>query len=113
MADNSEHVPLLVMKKKELQSKSGNSSNKLANGVQIIENGEAKPSHITQSQISPVLLSSSTQSHVIKSRLNQYNSNGGVNSVVVRLNEENETETSTKTENSNGKVSKKKTFAEI
>lgn len=88
------------------------------NGLQIIDNSDHQPphpqSHILQSQISPVILSSSTQSHVMKSRLNQYNTNGVINSVVVRLNDENGTEISTTT-GSGGKASrsKKKNFAEI
>ena len=58
-----------------------------------------------------MLLSSGVQSQVMKSRLNQYNESGGLNSVVVRLNDENGTETLI-----TGKASSKnklKNFAEI
>lgn len=126
VADNSEHVPLLVMKQNE-------SSSKNRNGLQLIENiseqeqeqfeedhqHQQQSSHIQQSQISPVLLSSSVHSQVMKSRLNQYNKTGGLNSVVVRLNDENETETmisgkasSKKNKNNNYNVNNKN-FAEI
>lgn len=125
VAENSEHVPLLVMKQNESSSKSNNCTNKMTNGngLQLIDNSEQREqiiphhpqsSHILQSQISPVTLSSSTQSHVMKSRLNQYNTTGGMNSVVVRLSDENGTEVSTTTTGS-GKASRsrKKHFAEI
>lgn len=84
-----------------------------------IDNSEhhQQSSHILQSQISPVTLSSNTQSHVMKSRLNQYNTTNVINSssVVVRLSDENGTEISTTTIDGCGKASRsrKKNFAEI
>lgn len=117
VADNSEHVPLLVMKQIESSTKNSKLSN--GNGLKLIEHSEHQPeqqhrqlqtNHILQSQISPVVLSSNVQSQVMKSRLNQYNETGGLSSVVVRLNDENGTETIL-----NGKASKmkNKNFAEI
>lgn len=105
---------------KQIESSTKNSKLSNGNGLKIIEQSEEhqaeqqhrqlQTNHILQSQISPVLLSSSVQSQVMKSRLNQYNETGGLNSVVVRLNDENGTETMI-----TGKASKKKikNFAEI
>lgn len=105
---------------KQIESSTKNSKLSNGNGLKIIEHNEEhqpeqqhrqlQTNHILQSQISPVLLSSSVQSQVMKSRLNQYNETGGLNSVVVRLNDENGTETMI-----TGKASKKKikNFAEI
>lgn len=99
---------------KQIESSTKNS--KHSNGNGLIERSEQhhqslQANHILQSQISPVLLSSGVQSQVMKSRLNQYNETGGLNSVVVRLNDENGTETLI-----TGKASSKnklKNFAEI
>lgn len=106
-------MPLLVIKESSKNSNCTSTKMSNGNGLQLIDNSE----HQTlQSQISPVTLSSSTQSHVIKSRLNQYNTSGSIpNSVVVRLSDENGTEISTTTIDGCGKSSRsrKKNFAEI
>lgn len=126
VAENPEHVPLLVMKQKESSSSSSKSNNnytnnitKNGNALKLIDKSEQnhhqQASHILQSQISPETFSSSNQSHVMKSRLNQYNTTGGLNSVVVRLSDENGTEISTTMIDGCGKASRsrKKNFAEI
>lgn len=113
------------MKQSESSSKNSKISN--GNGLKLIEHSEhqqqqhdqqhqrshRQSNHILQSQISPVLLSSSVQSQVMKSRLNQYSASGGLSSVVVRLNDENGTETLISGKSASAVRKKNKNFAEI
>lgn len=88
LAESPEHVPLLLLTP-AAASKHQNSNatataisipNNITNGNGLIDNsGHQRP-------ISPVLLSSSSPAHVMRSRLNQYKVSGNFkNNIVVSL----------------------------
>lgn len=78
-------------------------NNKVTNGNGLIDNREQEQHHIRQS---PVLLSSNTSSHVMRSRLNQYK----INNVVVNFDESG---TETAVVRTTSKSRKKKSSADI
>lgn len=81
IADNLEHVPLLVTPPSQYKQNASNfiKNNKVTNGNGFVDNNSEQQqhqrNHIRQSQISPVLLSSNTSAQVMRSRLNQYRTN--------------------------------------
>jgi hypothetical protein len=90
IADNYEHVPLLVSPTHHKQNNSNLvKNNKVTNGNGLIDNN-SEQHQIRQSQISPASLSSNTTAHVMRARLNQYRTNN----VIVNFNE-NGTDTKT------------------
>lgn len=112
IADNLEHVPLLVTPSSQYKQNASNfiKNNKVTNGNGFVDNNSEQQqqqqhqhqrNHIRQSQISPVLLSSNTSAQVMRSRLNQYRTNN----VIVNF-DENGTETTVGRE-MNGKKKKK------
>jgi hypothetical protein len=112
LAENPEHVPLLITpataaskhQKPSAAATAITISTNVTNGNGLIENSDqARPI-----QISPVLLSSSTPALVMRSRLNQYKANGSFkNNVFVNFDTENGT-TTTIAEKSTAKGGKKK-----
>lgn len=73
IADNSEHVPLLVTTHCKQNASSLMKSNKVTNGnglIDIIEHQQSQP--IVNRQQSSALMSNNTAAHVMRSRLNQY-----------------------------------------
>lgn len=113
LAENPEHVPLLVTpaaaaSKHQKQSATAttiNIPNNPTNGG-LIDNSD----HHRPVQISPVMLSSGSPAHVMRSRLNQYKA--GVNNIVVNFDADNGSTIST-TKVSSAKTKKKKKSADI
>jgi hypothetical protein len=112
LAENPEHVPLLITpataaSKHHKPSAAATAiaiSTNVTNGNGLIENSDqARPI-----QISPVVLSSCTPAVVMRSRLNQYKTSGSFkNNVFVNFDSENGS-TTTITEKSTSKGGKKK-----
>lgn len=116
LAENPEHVPLLVLTPATAASKHQkpnaaattiNIPTNVTNGTGLIEHSDHRP-------ISPVLLSSNTPAHVMRSRLNQYKSSGKFqNNVVVNFEENGTTVSSTKASTAATKGKKKKKAVDI
>lgn len=99
IADNLEHVPLLVTPSSQKYDKQNASNfiknNKVTNGNGFVDNNNSEQqqqqqrNHIRQSQISPTILSGNTSAQVMRSRLNQYRTHN----VIVNFDENGTAET--------------------
>ena len=98
LAENPEHVPLLVLTPATAASKH-QKPNAAATTINIptnVTNGTGLIEHSDQRPISPVLLSSNTPAHVMRSRLNQYKASGKFQkNVIVNYDGDNGTTVST------------------
>lgn len=112
LAENPEHVPLITPaaaskhQKPNAAATTINIPTNVTHGNGLIDNSDH------QRPISPVMLSSSTPAHVMRSRLNQYKNGGGggnfKNNIVVNFDADNGTTISTsKAPPAKGKKKKK------
>lgn len=109
LAENPEHVPLLITPSAASKHQSAaattiNISTNVTNGNGLIDSSD----HQRPLQLSPVVLSSNTPAHVMRSRLNQYKAAGNFkNNMIVNYDGENGTTITTSQATVNSKKKKK------
>lgn len=108
LAENPEHVPLLItpatVSKHPTAATTINIPTNVTNGNGLIDSSDQQ----RPLQLSPVVLSSNTPAHVMRSRLNQYKAAGNLrNNIVVTYDGENGTTISTSQATAKGKKKKK------
>lgn len=108
LAENPEHVPLLVTPAAASKHQKPSATATTIDIPNNVSNGNGLIEHSDQHRplpLSPVLLSSSSPAHVMRSRLNQYKVSGSA--LVVNFDGDNGTTISTKKASSKSKKKKK------